>query len=87
MELSLNIKHDMREKVLQQYQEKYGDTQGVSEEIEIEIQKINQMMDAKRKEGLKALKSKLKDIMQDQKLSANDRLQKLYDNNEFKEIE
>jgi hypothetical protein len=37
MELSLNIKHDMREKVLQQYQEKYGDTQGVSEEIEIEI--------------------------------------------------
>ena len=87
MELSLNIKHDMREKVLQQYQEKYGDTQGVSEEIEIEIQKINKMMDAKRKEGLKALKSKLKDIMQDQKLSANDRLQKLYDNNEFKEIE
>ena len=87
MELSLNIKHDMREKVLQQYQEKYGDTQGVSEEIEIEIQKINQMMDAKRKEGLKALKSKLKDIIQDQKLSANDRLQKLYDNNEFKEIE
>ena len=87
MELSLNIKHDMREKVLQQYQEKYGETQGVSEEIEIEIQKINQMMDAKRKEGLKALKSKLKDIMQDQKLSANDRLQKLYDNNEFKEIE
>lgn len=87
MELSLNIKHDMREKVLQQYQEKYGDTQGVSKEIEIEIQKINQMMDAKRKEGLKALKSKLKDIIQDQKLSANDRLQKLYDNNEFKEIE
>ena len=87
MELSLNIKHDMREKVLQQYQEKYGDTQGVSEEIEIEIQKINKMMDAKRKEGLKALKSKLKDIIQDQKLSANDRLQKLYDNNEFKEIE
>ena len=87
MELSLNIKHDMREKVLQQYQEKYGETQGVSEEIEIEIQKINQMMDAKRKEGLKALKSKLKDIIQDQKLSANDRLQKLYDNNEFKEIE
>lgn len=87
MELSLNIKHDMREKVLQQYQEKYGDTQGVSEEIEIEIQKINKMMDAKRKEGLKALKSKLKDIIQDQKLTANDRLQKLYDNNEFKEIE
>ena len=87
MELSLNIKHDMREKVLQQYQEKYGDTQGVSEEIEIEIQKINKMMDAKRKEGLKALKSKLKDIIQDQKLSANDRLQKWYDNNEFKEIE
>ena len=45
------------------------------------------MMDAKRKEGLKALKNKLKDIIQDQKLSANDRLQKLYDNNEFKEIE
>lgn len=28
MELSLNIKHDMREKVLQQYQEKYGEIQG-----------------------------------------------------------
>lgn len=28
MELSLNIKHDMRDKVLQQYQEKYGEIQG-----------------------------------------------------------
>ena len=43
-------------------------------------------MDQKRKEGLKVLKKKLNDIIQDEELHADARLQKLYDEGEIMEF-
>ena len=38
-------------------------------------------MDTKRKEGLKMLKKKLSDIVQDEELNCSQKLEKLYDDN------
>ena len=65
MELSLNKKHDAREKLAL----KYGEDQ--EEEMEAELRKINKEMDKKRKDGLKILKEKLNEIINDEETIAD----------------
>ena len=43
-------------------------------------------MDQKRKDGLKILKKKLNEIIQDEELTADAKLQKLYDDSEITEF-
>jgi len=43
-------------------------------------------MDSKRKEGLKKLKIKLSEIVSDEELNCNAKLEKLYDDNEIIEF-
>ena len=61
MDLSLNTKHDLREKIM-------------SEHPEIEPAELKSRLkevDQKRKDGLKILKNKLSDIIQDEELNAD----------------
>ena len=64
MELSLNTKHDLREKIM-------------VECPDIEPSELKQRLkevDQKRKDGLKVLKNKLADIIQDEELNGEQKL-------------
>ena len=76
MELSLNTKHDLREKIMAEFPD-------------IEPSELKQRLkevDQKRKDGLKVLKNKLADIIQDEELNGEQKLQKLYDESEITEF-
>ena len=83
MELSLNKKHDQREKVMAQFE---AQEEGDEDQLRDKLKEVNSQMDQKRKEGLKILKKKLNDIIQDEDLHADARLQKLYDEGEIMEF-
>ena len=83
MELSLNKKHDQRDKVMAQFE---AQEEGDEDQLRDKLKEVNSQMDQKRKEGLKILKKKLNDIIQDEDLHADARLQKLYDEGEIMEF-
>jgi hypothetical protein len=76
MELSLSTKHDLRERLLS------TDPDIDPSELKLRMKEL----DTKRKEGLKILKGKLQDIIQDEELNGEQKLQKLYDQAEVKEF-
>ena len=78
MEMSLSYKHEMREQVIQE-QEEGGD----SEELQEKLKKVNKEMDDKRKAGLKKLKKQLNEIISDEDLSVNEKLQRLSDDSQI----
>lgn len=59
---------------------------GDEDQLREKLKEVNKQMDQKRKEGLKVLKKKLNDIIQDEELHADARLQKLYDEGEIMEF-
>jgi hypothetical protein len=76
MDLSLNTKHDLREKIMTEFPD-IDPT-----ELKSRLKEVDQ----KRKDGLKILKNKLADIIQDEELNADQKLQKLYDESEITEF-
>ena len=80
-------KHDMIEKVQEEFEEKYGEdqTEEMEDELDEEIRKISQQMEAKRQQNKLVLRNKLNDIIQDQDMNIDDKLLKLEESeiNEF----
>ena len=90
MELSVNIKHELRDKLTEEVEKsmKEDDPDASDDEIELAVnKKLKEMkLDAKRKDGLKVLKARINEIVTDEELNAVAKLQKLYeevDVNEF----
>ena len=73
MEMSLNTKHDLSEKMADKLEPE--DLKALLKEVDI-----------KRKGGLKILKNKLSDIIQDEDLNGDQKLQKLYDDSDITEF-
>ena len=81
--MSLSRKHDAGEKITNEMQDNEDSD---DEQISLKIREVNKLMDKKRKEGLKVLKKKLADIINDDALHASARLQKLYEDSEITEF-
>lgn len=76
MDMSLNTKHDLSERLMTENPDMEADA------IKIKLKEV----DKKRKDGLKILKKKLSDIINDEELHADAKLQKLYDDSEITEF-
>ena len=78
-------KHDMIEKVQEEFDEKDDPTDEMEDELDEEIRKISQQMEAKRQQNKLVLRNKLNDIIQDQDMDIESKLQKL-DESEINEF-
>ena len=78
---SLQMKHDMIEKITTEIEEQFDSEHEdeMDEKITVETKKVSKEMDKKRADQKLVLRKKLNEIIQDQDSTIEVKLQKLYD--------